>query len=98
MDALLGNVFAHTPEGTGFAVGWPPARRRRVLVVADAGPGLRGPTARGRGSSGGGSTGLGLDIARRAAEAAGGRLEIEPGRPTGAVVLLHLGPPALTAP
>ena len=71
-DILLGNVFAHTPEGTGFAV----RLSRRAgggawLVIADDGPGFgdADPTLRGRSS--GGSTGLGLDIARRIAEASG---------------------------
>ncbi len=98
VDALLGNVFAHTPDGTPFAVRLAAGEDGgAVLVIADQGPGLPGGLVR-RGVSGGDSTGLGLDIVRRAAQDAGGRLEIEPGRPTGAVVLLHLGPPALTAP
>ena len=47
------------------------------ILVADAGPGISDPDAAlKRGSSGGGSTGLGLDIARRAAESTGGYLRI----------------------
>ena len=47
------------------------------LLVADAGPGLRvGADVLRRGASGGGSTGLGLDIARRTAEQAGGGLTL----------------------
>ena len=46
-----------------------------------------------RGASAAGSTGLGLDIARRAAQAAGGRLELRAGPQGGAQVLLRLGPP-----
>ena len=41
VDALLGNVFAHTPDGTGFAVRLGPRPRGGArLLVADAGPGL----------------------------------------------------------
>jgi signal transduction histidine kinase len=60
------------------------------LVVADEGPGMPAALAR-RGVSGGDSTGLGMDIARRAAQAAGGRLEIEAGERSGTVVTMHLG-------
>lgn len=93
LDALLGNVFAHTPEGTAFQV----AVEARPLggadvVVADEGPGFTGDALR-RGASGAGSTGLGLDIVRRTAEASGGSLRLESGGP-GTVVVLTLGPPA----
>jgi signal transduction histidine kinase len=77
VDALVGN-FAHTPVGTPFSVSvqpGPPAR----LVVADEGPGLGDPGLLDRGRSGAGSTGLGLDIARRTAEASGGGLEVTAG-------------------
>ena len=87
IDALLGNVFAHTPEGTAFRV----AVSEHGLVVEDAGPGIRDPAAAvRRGVSGAGSTGLGLDIARRVAQAAGGRLEIGASRLGGARVALVL--------
>ena len=81
VDAVLGNVFAHTPDGTDFAVelAWRPDGDV-CLAISDAGPGLA-PTlavlAEGRpkrGDSGGGSTGLGLDIARRTAAMSGGEL------------------------
>jgi signal transduction histidine kinase len=93
LDALLGNVFAHTPEGTACAV-----RLRvrpgggAVLTVSDAGPGFSGTEAVRRGTSGAGSTGLGLDIARQTAEASGGTLTVHSG-PGGAVVDVELGPP-----
>ncbi|MEU8409771.1 HAMP domain-containing sensor histidine kinase [Micromonospora sp. NPDC048842] len=95
VDALLGNVFAHTPDGTPFAVRL--AREAGeagevVLTVADEGPGMPAGAIR-RGASAAGSTGLGLDIARRAAQAAGGRLELRAGPRGGAQVLLRLGPP-----
>jgi signal transduction histidine kinase len=89
IDALLGNVFAHTPEGTAFLVGVSP----EGLVVDDAGPGIADPAAAvRRGVSGSGSTGLGLDIAQRIAQSAGGRLEIGQGRLGGARVALRLPP------
>ncbi|WP_431898654.1 sensor histidine kinase [Nonomuraea sp. bgisy101] len=87
VDALLGNVFAHTPEGVALAVRLSPGVR---LVVADEGPGFP-PAALERGRSGAGSTGLGLDIARRTAESAGGALELSTG--PGATVTLTLSPP-----
>lgn len=94
VDALLGNVFAHTPDGTAFAVrlGPRPGGGAR-LVVADAGPGLRaGADVLRRGASGGGSTGLGLDIARRTAEQAGGGLMLGRSAGGGLTVTVDLGP------
>ncbi len=94
VDALLGNVFAHTPDGTAFAVMLAPrAGGGALLTIVDEGDGLP-PGAFGRGESGAGSTGLGLDIARRAAAAAGGGLALGSGPGGGAQVTLELGPPA----
>ena len=77
LDALLGNVFSHTPEGTPFAVAVEPAEGGGVrLIVEDAGPGLPGEEVLQRGRSGAGSTGLGLDIARRTVESIGGHLRV----------------------
>lgn len=92
VDALLGNVFAHTPEGTGFRVVVRPSDGGRVeVLVADDGPGLPdAATALVRGRSGGGSTGLGLDIARRTAEASGGTVRLL-SSPAGSSVALELG-------
>jgi signal transduction histidine kinase len=94
VDALLGNVFTHTPEGTAFAVTVSGRADGGATVrVADRGPGLAaGAGAVQRGHSGGGSTGLGLDIARRTAKAAGGGLRVE-SSPGGTEVFLELGPP-----
>ncbi|MER7505348.1 HAMP domain-containing sensor histidine kinase [Nonomuraea pusilla] len=75
VDALLGNVFAHTPEGTAMAVRLTRRGGGALLAVEDAGPGF-GPSMLERGTSGGGSTGLGLDIVRRTAESCGGRLAV----------------------
>jgi signal transduction histidine kinase len=92
VDALLGNVFAHTPEGTGLHVAVCPRDGGGALVtVRDDGPGLP-LTAVARGASGGGSTGLGLDIARRTAEGSGGGLRLA-SSPGGTEVTLELGPP-----
>jgi signal transduction histidine kinase len=94
VDALLGNVFAHTPEGTAFTVSVRPRAGGGATVrVADRGPGLAdGEGAVVRGHSPGGSTGLGLDIARRTAQASGGSLRVE-SSPAGSTVTLDLGPP-----
>ncbi|GIJ19857.1 HAMP domain-containing sensor histidine kinase [Micromonospora lutea] len=90
VDALLGNVFAHTPDGTPFAVRLRALDDQVVLTVADEGPGLTADSVR-RGASQAGSTGLGLDIARRAAQASGGRLELGERPGGGAEVTLRLG-------
>jgi signal transduction histidine kinase len=92
LDTLLENVFTHTPEGTDIEVR---VRRRdgggaEVLVIDD-GPGFDPDTIE-RGRSGGGSTGLGLDIARRTAEASGGSMRVDTS-PRGTTVTLELGPP-----
>ena len=94
-DVLLENVFTHTPEGAGLAV----RLSRRAgggawLVVADDGPGFRPGGPLRRGVSGGGSTGLGLDIARRAAEESGGTLTIGRSAAGGGCVTLGFGPAA----
>jgi signal transduction histidine kinase len=89
LDALLANVFAHTPDGTGFAVSLTarPAGGA-ILTVADEGPGFPGSAVLERGASGGGSTGLGMDIVRQAAEVAGGSLHLSTGQ--GATIRLEL--------
>jgi signal transduction histidine kinase len=94
-DVLLENVFSHTPEGEAFGV----RLSRRAgggawLVVADDGPGFPDTDPTERGLSSGGSTGLGLDIARRIAEASGGILTIGRSPSGGAAVTVGLGPPA----
>ncbi|HLL36615.1 MAG TPA: HAMP domain-containing sensor histidine kinase [Streptomyces sp.] len=79
LDALLGNVFRHTPEGTAFAVDVHNGDDAVIVLVSDAGPGIADPEAamaRGRGSGSDGSTGLGLDIVRRLAESTGGDVRI----------------------
>ncbi|MDI3386974.1 HAMP domain-containing sensor histidine kinase [Streptomyces sp. B-S-A8] len=80
LDALLGNVFRHTPEGTGFAVDVHRAEDAVIVLVSDAGPGIPDPEAalaRGSGRGGTvGSTGLGLDIVRQLAESTGGDVRV----------------------
>ncbi len=94
-DILLGNVFAHTPEAVAFAIRL--SRRAEGgawLVVADDGPGFGAADPTRRGQSSAGSTGLGLDIARRIAEASGGTLIIGRSASGGGSVTLELGSPA----
>ncbi|MFC7530291.1 HAMP domain-containing protein [Actinoplanes sp. GCM10030250] len=91
VDALLGNVFSHTPDGTAFRV----LVSGSGLLVDDAGPGIADPaSAVRRGFSGAGSTGLGLDIVRRAAETVRGQLVIDRSPLGGARIgfLLHAAP------
>jgi signal transduction histidine kinase len=94
LDALLGNVFSHTPQGTGYTVtlcGRTGGGAR--LIVEDRGPGFPAIDAVRRGASGAGSTGLGLDIARRTARSSGGDLTLATGGSGGARVVVDLGPP-----
>ncbi|GAA3145549.1 HAMP domain-containing sensor histidine kinase [Planomonospora alba] len=89
VDALLGNVFRHTPEGTAFTVTLHQGSGTVGVLIADAGPGIPDPeTALRRGASGAGSTGLGLDIARRLAQSSGGDLRIDSSSLGGARVQL----------
>jgi signal transduction histidine kinase len=88
VDALVDNVFAHTPDGTAFAVSLiitDPGMVR--LEVADSGPGAADPDVAMRGHSTAHSTGLGLDIVRRAAIAAGGDLVVATS-PTGGMLVV----------
>ncbi|HEX6872859.1 MAG TPA: HAMP domain-containing sensor histidine kinase [Micromonosporaceae bacterium] len=78
LDALLGNVFRYTPQGTAFEV--EVSRREGYVAVRvdDAGPGIKDPkSALRRGASERGSTGLGLDIVRAAAVAGRGGVHID---------------------
>jgi signal transduction histidine kinase len=77
VDALLGNVFAHTPAKAAFTVTLTDNHDAVEVIVDDAGNGITDVDgALRRGTSGAGSTGLGLDIARQLAESTGGTLRI----------------------
>jgi signal transduction histidine kinase len=93
VDVLIDNAFAHTDEGVAIDV-WVAQRSDGAvaLTVEDAGPGLPPGDIVSRGRSGAGSTGLGLDIARRAALASGGRLELGRSRLGGALIRVVLSP------
>ncbi|QSB16909.1 HAMP domain-containing histidine kinase [Natronosporangium hydrolyticum] len=91
LDAVLGNAFRYTPQGTALEVavsrhdGWVAVR------VDDAGAGIADPDrALTRGASDQGSTGLGLDIARRVAQTGGGSVSVGNGRLGGASVVMLL--------
>jgi signal transduction histidine kinase len=75
LDALLGNVLSHTDPPAGCHISVTGDHGQVRIRIDDDGPGFD-PAATARGRSGGGSTGLGLDIARRTVEAAGGSLHI----------------------
>ena len=82
MDAMLGNVFEYTPEGTPVHVNASVDGKIATLRIEDEGPGFAAGFVPERGSSGGTSTGLGLDIIKKTAQAAGGGLNLS-NRPGG---------------
>ena len=90
LDALLGNVFAHTPDGTPYRVRATAEGGVALVHLDDAGPGLDDDTLTGRGASGAESTGLGLDIAKRTVEAGGGSLDVGRGPLGGATVTIRV--------
>ena len=97
LDAVIGNVFRYTPQGTAFEV----AVSRRdgwvAIRIDDAGPGIADPDrALRRGASDQGSTGLGLDIAKRVALQANGSVSIDRARLGGASVVMLLADPEAT--
>jgi signal transduction histidine kinase len=94
IDALIGNVFAHTAPGTAFRVSVGSDEGRPWLEVSDEGTGFSNLGLAKRGVSGAGSTGLGLDIVRRTAERVGGSMEMNDRPGAGAVVRVWLGPAA----
>ncbi|HEV2347339.1 MAG TPA: HAMP domain-containing sensor histidine kinase [Actinocrinis sp.] len=102
LDAVLGNVFRHTPEGTAFQVTVHQGQDSAAILVDDAGPGLDEPDRalrRGEGSGRVGSTGLGLDIVRKLAERAGGSLTVDRSPLGGAQVhFSFLMPPHAASP
>ena len=90
-DTLIENVLTHTQAGVDLRVGWQAEGDFATMRVEDSGPGFSAgfdPTTRGISSRG--STGLGLDIARKAAEAAGGSLRWGRSQLGGALVEVSL--------
>ena len=85
---LIENSIQHTPPGTSISVS---ARDARIVVIEDDGPGIPPPEQariferfhRAPGAAGPGA-GLGLAIARRVMERAGGQLLVDPTAPRGA--------------
>lgn len=91
IDAILGNVFRYTPQGTAFEVSISRREGWVAVRIDDAGPGIPDPEkAMRRGQSNQGSTGLGLDIARRAAQAAGGSVSLDRAAMGGASIVMLL--------
>ncbi len=78
LDALIDNVFSHTPAGTSFrlAVESTGDGSMVAIIVEDHGAGLGESDLAHRGRSGAGSTGIGLDVARRTTRQVGGTVEI----------------------
>ena len=94
LDAVLGNVFRYTPQGTAFEVAVSRRDGYVAIRIDDAGPGIADPDrALRRGASDRGSTGLGLDIARRVAQQANGSVSIDRARLGGASVVMLLADP-----
>jgi signal transduction histidine kinase len=91
LDAVLGNVFRYTPQGTAFEVAVSRRDGYVAVRVDDAGPGIANPDrALRRGASDQGSTGLGLDIARRVSLQADGSVSLDRARLGGASVVMLL--------
>ena len=97
LDAVIGNVFRYTPQGTAFEVAVSRRDGYVAVRVDDAGPGIANPDrALRRGASDQGSTGLGLDIAKRVALQANGSVSIDRAQLGGASVVMLLADPAAT--
>ena len=91
LDAIIGNVFAHTPPGTPFEMVVTSTDAQVVVLVSDDGPGLPSNIdASIRGTSGGTSTGLGLDIAQRMTESTGGSFRLFTAPSGGAAISLAM--------
>ncbi|MFV2113013.1 ATP-binding protein [Micromonospora sp. LOL_025] len=97
LDAVIGNVFRYTPQGTAFEVAVSRRDGYVAIRIDDAGPGIANPDrALRRGASDQGSTGLGLDIAKRVALQANGSVSIDRARLGGASVVMLLTDPEAT--
>lgn len=91
IDALIANTLQHTPRDAAIAVTVTTDRGGVEMTFDDAGPGFPSGAVIERGARGDGSegTGLGLDIVRRTALAAGGSLSIAQSPLGGARVLVR---------
>ncbi|SCL24667.1 Signal transduction histidine kinase [Micromonospora rhizosphaerae] len=97
LDAVIGNVFRYTPQGTAFEVAVSRRDGYVAIRIDDAGPGIANPDrALRRGASDQGSTGLGLDIAKRVALQANGSVSIDRAGLGGASVVMLLSDPEAT--
>jgi len=90
VDAIVGNVFAHTAPGTALSIATG-GRRAPWLEISDEGAGFGDVDGLTRGVSGSGSTGLGLDIVRKTVAAGGGSLSLDDRPGGGAVVRVVFG-------
>ncbi|MDH3463581.1 MAG: HAMP domain-containing histidine kinase [Acidimicrobiia bacterium] len=91
IDALIGNVFSHTEPGVSFGIEARVDDEGVELEVSDLGPGFPEQVDPDRrGFSGADSSGLGLDIARRFADNAGGGMEFGTSPVGGARVVLRI--------
>lgn len=89
IDVLIDNVFAHTEDGTALTIGYERRDGEARIRVEDGGDGIATDQAA-PGVSQSGSTGIGLSIARRTAEQAGGSLELSTSTLGGTAVALVL--------
>lgn len=89
LDALVANVFAHTPDETPFSVAVTIADDRCQVVIEDRGPGIAASQIV-RGQSGGEGTGLGLDIARTTLNKVDGKLIISERSGGGSTITMEL--------
>ncbi len=88
LDALVDNVFSHTPAGTDFSLSVRVLSSGTEVAVEDDGPGIADELAE-RGASGAGSTGIGLDVARRTTAQGDGVLGVEPSPSGGARIVMR---------
>ena len=91
LDALIGNVFVHSPQGSSMEILTASTEGSALLTVGDAGPGFAvGLDPLERGVSSAGSSGLGLDIVGRLAERLGGSIELGRSDLGGAAVVVQV--------
>jgi len=98
IDAVVSNIFTHTPEGTAFRVslrqGSAGSRLWALVVEDDGSQPPTSPVAPSPDRETG--TGLGLDIVRRTAERAGGAAQV--GRSKGGGFRVEVKLPEVTSP